>query len=287
MGEVDPEVHYVLGDKGYVCQQPNGVWSVSFRVLPGLDEDFLTAEEPSEERVRRLRQYTEKHAGFAASHLLDDEAYRGFYTCKAYDGLVIKCSCLNPAGWICLIGDAAHSVQPATGEGINSGLEDASILGQLAAEHREDPFAAFDAMHRANAHALKILALQNRSKVLASPKQKAINIMVTMGLGVAKKLRIIQGTSSDFRLGELANTVGVKSYAELVDMEARQTCGLRIVADAITRFFCVSDKSPLDRPAKQGSAGERGTDSTSSGAGWLWGSCRRRASNSTPNDKFA
>eukprot|EP00928_Gymnodinium_smaydae_P082631 TRINITY_DN6594_c0_g2_i2.p1 TRINITY_DN6594_c0_g2~~TRINITY_DN6594_c0_g2_i2.p1 ORF type:complete len:452 (-),score=70.34 TRINITY_DN6594_c0_g2_i2:355-1656(-) len=224
--EVDPEVHYVLGDKGYVCQQPNKVWSISLRVLPGVDEDFLTANEATEERIQQLKAYTEKVAGFAAKNLLDDAAYKEFYECRAFDGLVIKCSCLNPAGWICLIGDAAHAVQPATGEGINSGLEDAAVLGAMAAEHPEDPFAFYDAQHRPNAHALQVLALQARDKVVASKKTKVTNVMVTIGLGIAKKLRIIKGTSQDFMLGELAQTVGVKSYAELVAMEERQTRGL-------------------------------------------------------------
>eukprot|EP00928_Gymnodinium_smaydae_P082629 TRINITY_DN6594_c0_g1_i1.p1 TRINITY_DN6594_c0_g1~~TRINITY_DN6594_c0_g1_i1.p1 ORF type:complete len:487 (-),score=87.59 TRINITY_DN6594_c0_g1_i1:266-1681(-) len=224
--EVDPEVHYVLGDKGYVCQQPNKVWSISLRVLPGVDEDFLTANEATEDRINQLKAYTEKVAGFAAKNLLDDAAYKEFYECRAFDGLVIKCSCLNPAGWICLIGDAAHAVQPATGEGINSGLEDAAVLGAMVAEHPEDPFTFYDAQHRPNAHALNVLALQARDKVVASQKTKVTNVMVTIGLGIAKKLHIIEGTSQDFMLGELAQTVGVKSYAELVAMEERQTRGL-------------------------------------------------------------
>merc|ERR1719171_3042224 len=41
---VDPANHFVLGDKGYVCQQPDGIWSISLRVLPESDADYLTAE---------------------------------------------------------------------------------------------------------------------------------------------------------------------------------------------------------------------------------------------------
>jgi len=249
--EVDPECHYVLGDKGYVCQQPNGIWSVSYRVLPGLDDDFLTVDEPTEARIVALRKYTEKHAGMAFKNLLDDDAYESFYKCRAYEGLIIKCSCLNPAGWICMIGDASHAVMPATGEGINSGLEDAAVLGAMAQHHPEDPFAAFDAQHRANAHALQVIALQTKEKVVASPKQKATNLMVTIGLGIAKKLRIIEGTSQDFMLGEMATTQGVKSYSELVEMEARQSRGLRKFAKGVTTVFRVSDENPLDVAAKK------------------------------------
>jgi kynurenine 3-monooxygenase len=187
----------------------------------------------------------------AFKNLLDDEAYEGFYKCRAFDGLVVKCSCLNPAGWICMIGDASHAVMPATGEGINSGLEDAAVLGTAAKNNPEDPFAAFDAQHRANAHALQVIALQSKEKVVASPKQRATNLMVTIGLGIAKKLHIIKGTSSDFMLGEMAKTQGVKSYAELVEMEARQTRGLRQFASGVTKVFRVSDENPLDVATKK------------------------------------
>ncbi|CAK0876403.1 unnamed protein product [Prorocentrum cordatum] len=241
---VDPAHHFVLGDKGYVCQQPNGVWSVSLRVLPGQDEDFLTANEATEERVEKLREYTTKHAKDFAENLLDDEAYRGFYSCRAFDGIVVKCSCLNPAGWVCIIGDAAHAVQPATGEGINSGLEDAAVLGQAVLESPEDPFAAYDARRREDAHALHALALRARDKVVAPPpRQQAASIMVTIGLSIAKKLHTSAGTAQDYMLGERARTVGVKGYAELVAMEDRQTRGLRKVAMGIGKVFRI----PKDR----------------------------------------
>jgi kynurenine 3-monooxygenase len=258
---IDPANHFVLGDKGYVCQQPNGVWSVSLRVLPEQDEDFLTADEATEERVKKLREYTTKHAKDFAENLLDDEAYRGFYSCRAFDGVVVKCSCLNPAGWVCIIGDAAHAVQPATGEGINSGLEDAALLGAAVLENPEDPFAAYDARRREDAHALHTLALRARDKVVAPPpRQQAASIMVTIGLSVAKKLRIVEGIAQDYMLGEKARTAGVKGYAELVEMEDRQTRGLRKVAMGIGKVFRI----PKEHPAPEGA--EAATGSTGKAA---------------------
>lgn len=235
---VSPDFHYVLGDKGYVCQQPNGVWSISLRILPETDKDFLTADEATDERIAELRAYIEKHSKMAHDYLLDEDAYRRFYDCRSFDGVVVKLSCLNPAGWICIIGDAAHAVQPATGEGINSGLEDAAKLGAAVRDYPEDPFMAFDAQHRQNAHALQQIALQARERVVAPPPRlKASNIMVTIGLVIAKKLHIIDGTMQDYMLGAKAHEVGIKSYAELVEMEARQTKVLRPLANGIARIF--------------------------------------------------
>lgn len=244
--EADPEIHYVLGDKGYVCQQPNGVWNISLRVLPGYDEDFLTANEPTPERIEQLKEYIAEHAGIAED-LLDDDSYAGYYTGRAFEGLVIKCSCLNPAGWIAIIGDAAHAVQPATGEGINSGLEDAAVLAAAVQQHPSDPFKAFDEEHRANAHALQKIALKARDLVVpASNRDRAVGVMTTIGLSLAKTFKIIEGTRQDFMLGELSKTQGVKSYAELVEMDDRQTRGLKKVAGGIASVFRLSTEKPMD-----------------------------------------
>ena len=42
-----------------------------------------------------------------------------------------------------LLGDAAHSVLPPTGEGINSGLEDALVLADAYAASRVTAFADY------------------------------------------------------------------------------------------------------------------------------------------------
>lgn len=249
---VDPAFHYVLGDKGYVCQQPDGVWSVSLRVLPETDEDFLTADEATDERVQQLREYTQKCAGFAADNLLDDDAYRQFYSCRAFDGVVVKCSTLRPLDWLCFIGDAAHAVQPATGEGINSGLEDAAVLAKAVMEHPDDPFTAYDLQHRPNAHALNVLALEAKGLVVGvTPRQNAANIMTTIGLGIGKKMRFIEGTKQDFMLGEKAKTSGIRSYAELVEMDRKQKKWLRPTATAIAALFGQKDVKPVSAKASK------------------------------------
>lgn len=163
----------------------------------------------------------------------------------------MKCSCLNPAGWVCLIGDAAHAVQPATGEGINSGLEDAAVLGKMVRDFPDDPFAAFDSQHRANAHALNVLALQAKDRVVGvTPRERAVNIMTTIGLGIGKKVGIVEGTPQDFMLGKKAKEVGVVSYAELVEMDARQTRWLKPLARGVARVFRVPKEMPVP-PARE------------------------------------
>jgi kynurenine 3-monooxygenase len=249
--EADPAVHYVLGDKGYICQQPDGVWSVSLRVLED-DEDFLTADEATDENIEKLKEYIKKYAGLAYDNLLDDEAYRGFYDCRAFDGLVVKCSTLSPLDWLCFVGDASHAVQPATGEGINSGLEDASVLAKAVRDQPEDPFTSYDAQHRVNAHALNELALDAKSLVVGvTPRQSASNIMTTIALSIGKKLHFVEGTKQDFMLGAKAKTVGVRSYAELVAMDTRQKRWLKPTTTAIAALFGAKDTWPdKDKPSQ-------------------------------------
>ncbi|CAE7379877.1 BNA4 [Symbiodinium sp. CCMP2592] len=115
--EVNTDTHFVLGDKGYVCLKPSGEWSIYLRVQPESDEEFLTSMEATDDNLQKLKEYVQTHAKFAADNLLDEEAYRKFYDCEAFGGVVVKCSSLSPAGWICLIGAAAHAVQPALLEG--------------------------------------------------------------------------------------------------------------------------------------------------------------------------
>ncbi len=248
--------HYVLGDRGYVCQQPNGVWNFSLTVYPETDEDFLTGEMATKERMQRLRSYIEEHARVFADNLVDEDALRSFYAQPCFKGVTVKCSCLNPAGWVCLIGDAAHAVQPATGEGINSGLEDAAVLGRMVREHPDDPFAAFDAQHRANHHALHMLAMQAKAKVVGlTPRERATNIMTTIGLGIGKKMGIVRGTPADFMLGRMAEDVGVMSYADLVEMDMRQTRWLKPMARGIAKVFRVPKTQP-EHPARKAETSE-------------------------------
>jgi len=241
---VDPSKHYVLGDMGYCCCQPDGNWNFSLRVMDD-DDAFLTSNEATEENVKKLQEYAEKNCKVFAENLCDEDAYRSFYSCKTFMGNIVKCTRLNPVPWICLVGDAAHAVLPATGEGINSGLEDALVLSDCIRDNAEDPFGAFNENHLQDAHALHEFALESKAKVVGvSPRVKVVNIMTTIGLGIGKKMRIIEGTCSDYMLGDMARTSGVISYSKLVEMEQRQTRWLKPIARGICKLFRVSKTLP-------------------------------------------
>jgi kynurenine 3-monooxygenase len=58
----------------------------------------------------------------------NDAELRKYFTRRTYRGAVVRVSALQMDEWVVLVGDAAHSVLPPTGEGINSGLEDCEVL---------------------------------------------------------------------------------------------------------------------------------------------------------------
>jgi 2-polyprenyl-6-methoxyphenol hydroxylase-like FAD-dependent oxidoreductase len=60
--------------------------------------------------------------------LFTEENYKQYFTRTIFTGAVTKVSKLVVDQWAVLLGDAAHSAFPATGEGINSALEDCSVL---------------------------------------------------------------------------------------------------------------------------------------------------------------
>ena len=53
-----------------------------------------------------------------------------------------------------MVGDAAHSVLPPTGEGLNSGLEDCNILGQVIDDGGNDYFHRYNEVRSPDIHAL-------------------------------------------------------------------------------------------------------------------------------------
>ncbi len=64
----------------------------------------------------------------------------------------MKVNKLNEDEWICLLGDAAHSVVPSFGEGINSGLEDSMILLECLGNYK--PFNEFNRRRLPDTNAL-------------------------------------------------------------------------------------------------------------------------------------
>lgn len=242
-------IHYIFGDTGYVCAQPDGRWNVCLRVLPETQEDnpFLFSTEPTPENVTQLKNYVTKMSKVTASELLTTKDYESYFSATPFTGEIVKCSRLNIGEFCCLVGDAAHSVLPSSGEGINSALESAAVFGQALEDDPSFPFSAYNTARLPDAHALCEIALNSKRKVAGTPAERASELTIRIMLGIQKAFGAVDGTIADYMAGSKAQE-GVKSYSELADIECKQCDGKRGFAMGLVTLFGSSNEKPAELP---------------------------------------
>lgn len=84
---------------------------------------------------------------------------------------VTSCSRLTHAGSVLLVGDAAHSVAPFLGQGVNLGLEDCVVLERLLQKHPDDQASAlaeYDRERKIDGDAASCLSLANYAELSAT-----------------------------------------------------------------------------------------------------------------------
>ena len=154
---LDPYIHYIQNGI-YVSRFLNGKWTAVVNINKKTPE-FLASTDPSDTNIAELEKYVKKVAPIAAD-LFSREEYCRYFSRNIFTGSVIKVSQLVIDKWAVLIGDSAHSAYPATGEGINSAIEDAYILQEClkSNEHLEDALNEFDNVRLEDANALSDMA---------------------------------------------------------------------------------------------------------------------------------
>ena len=115
--ELNSGIHYIR-NQIYISRFSNGKWTAVVNIKPDNGTDFLSSNEASDGNVNELEKYLKKMAPEAHKLFTRDEFAR-FFTRSIFTGSVTKVSRLVSDNWAVLIGDAAHSAFPATGEGIN------------------------------------------------------------------------------------------------------------------------------------------------------------------------
>ena len=81
---------------------------------------------PSKENIAALLLYIKTMAPkFLPLFENNEYELKRFFSRRSYRGAIVNCSRFNEKESILLMGDSAHSFLPPTGEGLNSGLEDA------------------------------------------------------------------------------------------------------------------------------------------------------------------
>jgi len=84
-----------------------------------------------------------------------DAEFERYFRRRTFRGAIVRTNRLHYQEWILLLGDAAHSVLPPTGEGLNSGLEDAAVLvHDCILANLDTAFATYDAKRLPDIRAL-------------------------------------------------------------------------------------------------------------------------------------
>jgi len=189
---MDPAVHHIFTSKGiYTATLADGVWGVALTAIAGDEaEPLLLSREASEENVRALRAHVQEHAPLAAPLLTHDD-YVAYFSREPFGGAVVRCPRLAFDEWLLLVGDAAHSVLPPTGEGVNSGLEDCFLLIEREATGSPTWFADFEERRLPDLAALGEYAWTLRDNISSSdPARDAANLVLRIGDAAAAKVHL-------------------------------------------------------------------------------------------------
>ncbi|KDO27602.1 hypothetical protein SPRG_06870 [Saprolegnia parasitica CBS 223.65] len=156
---LDPAVHYIFSG-GYTATIDNSgqqQWSLVTCVR---DTDAATSpsqlvlsQDASPENIARLKAWVQSFAP-AFLPLVPEDEFTKYFERRTYRGAVVACENLQRNEWVVLLGDAAHSVLPPTGEGINSGLEDTLVLGACVEASPSAPFALYETRRLPDVRAL-------------------------------------------------------------------------------------------------------------------------------------
>ena len=119
--------HHILTGT-YLARVDDKRWVICMQ-LKETDKGWkeLTSYEASEGNIKKLKKTVLDKIPFA-NDVVPEEEYTNFFSRRMFTGAVVHSSFLQYKDWVAFLGDSAHSVLPATGEGVNSALEDASVL---------------------------------------------------------------------------------------------------------------------------------------------------------------
>ena len=160
--ELDPSIHYIFNSI-YAAELRDGRWAVVTACnMSKQDEAFLVSNQATEPNVEKLKSHLESKAPMVKD-MFSKEELQHYFGRASFAGAVTWVSELVVDGWAVLIGDAAHSTYPATGEGVNASLEDAYVLGQVLEKAQDsvsiqDVLSTFQDERLADSQALSTIA---------------------------------------------------------------------------------------------------------------------------------
>jgi kynurenine 3-monooxygenase len=233
--ELDPKAHHIFSTANmFASELVDGKWV--FVVSSNEDDpstSWLREREPTPANVARLKAFVYEHCPVAPQMLSDDEEFARFFTRRTFSGQVVRVSRLNWAEKFVIMGDAAHSVIPATGEGVNSALEDVRILVETRkASGKDGWFAHFDGARLADVRALGEYAAWLVQGLRAGESERTVRTATTVLTAIFKKMSLAGPTIADQCYGQYSKER--RPYSKIVaDWKAQQS-NVRPLAAAVS-----------------------------------------------------
>ena len=159
--DLDETVHYIF-DGCYAATVDNEgqqQWSLVLGARDSASDAercLLLGSSSSPSSVASLKKYVKAKAP-RLYPLLEDAEYERYFSRRTYRGAIVDTTSLVTGEWCALIGDAAHALLPAAGEGINAALEDCALLADEF-EQGKDEGAAFERYNEKRLPAARAIA---------------------------------------------------------------------------------------------------------------------------------
>jgi len=161
---LDEHIHYIHNGQYLATVDYDGSpqWSCVTCVRdrdPETRRALFLSKEASQTNIAALRK-TLKELVPTFSALVPETAegdaeVERYFARRTFRGAIVRTSRLHHQEWIVLVGDAAHSVLPPTGEGLNSGLEDVAVLvNECICVNPETSFSDYNATRSKDIEAL-------------------------------------------------------------------------------------------------------------------------------------
>jgi len=166
--------------------------------------------------------------------MLDEGEYDRFFTRRAFTGQVVQVNRLHLAERIAYLGDAAHAVIPATGEGINSALEDVRILLD-SGPGLPGWFEAFSAARIDDTRALSEYAAYLVESMRADAAERQRRSVGTVLMLIGQRVRLLAPTWNDKSFGRLAERA--ERYSEIQNRWRKQRAAVQPWANRLVGWF--------------------------------------------------
>ncbi|CAK4700306.1 hypothetical protein LEN26_020012 [Aphanomyces euteiches] len=162
--DMDVGINYLFSSGYFAATIDNSgqlQWTLSTMVRsadpPSSLSQVVKETEATPENIDKLKRWIETIAPRFLPLVPDDE-WAKYFTRRSYSGAVVECSRFNHGEWIVLLGDAAHALLPPTAEGINSGLDDALVLGECTAQGVDGSFERYNTTRYPDIQAILVYA---------------------------------------------------------------------------------------------------------------------------------